>query len=93
MKRLLTVAALAALTLQAAAQQQKTEVKTFRLAGPYAVAVPAAADTVDVQGKKFDETTLLGAVGLTADATTTYGGAVLPSLSEVSCRFFTLSTQ
>ena len=82
MKRLLTVAALAALTLQAAAQQHKTEVKTFRLAGPYAVAIPAAADTVDVQGKKFDETTLLGAVGLTADATTTYGGAVLPSLKD-----------
>ena len=79
--KLFSAVVLSALTLTASAQQ-KTEVTTFRLAGPFAVAAPAVADTVDVQGKKFDETTLLGAVGLTADATTTFSGAVLPSLKD-----------
>ena len=82
MKRLLTVAALAALTLQAAAQQQKTEVKTFRLAGPYAVAEPFAADSVDVQGKKFDVKSSLSALPLQAEAQGVFSGSVLPSLKD-----------
>ena len=82
MKRLLTVAALAALTLQAAAQQHKTEVKTFRLAGPYAVAAPFAADSVDVQGKKFDVKSSLSALPLQAEAQGVFSGSVLPSLKD-----------
>ena len=82
MKRLLTVAVLAALTLQAAAQQQKTEVKTFRLAGPYAVAEPFAADSVDVQGKKFDVKSSLSALPLQAEAQGVFSGSVLPSLKD-----------
>ena len=82
MKRLLPVAILTALTLQVAAQQQTTEVKEFRLAGPFAVAAPFAADSVDVQGKKFDEKSLLASVGLATDAATTFSGRVLPSLKD-----------
>ena len=82
MKRLLTVAALAALTLQAAAQQHKTEVKTFRQAGPYAVAAPFAADSVDVQGKKFDVKSSLSALPLQAEAQGVFSGSVLPSLKD-----------
>ena len=46
MRRHLPMAVLTALTLQAAAQQ-KTAVTEFCLAGPFAVAAPLAADSVD----------------------------------------------
>ena len=63
--------------------QQKTEVKEFNLAGPFAVSTPFAADTVDVNGRKFDEQSLLGAVGLKENAgATVYSGALVPSLAE-----------
>lgn len=62
--------------------QVKTEVKEFRMAGPYAVTVPFGMDTVDVQGKAFDEQSLLGGLSLTSPAATTFSGAVLPSLSD-----------
>ena len=65
-----------------AVAQVKTDVSEFRLAGPYAVAAPVGMDTVGVSGKAFDETSLLDALSLTAKATTTFSGQVLPSLGD-----------
>ncbi len=62
--------------------QEKTVVREFNLSGPYAVTAPAAFDTVDVQGKKFDDKSLLKSLSLTAPATGTFEGAVLPSLED-----------
>jgi len=62
--------------------QQKTEVKEFNLAGPYAVSQPFAADTVDVKGQRFDDNSLLGGLSLETAATKTWSGDVLPSLKE-----------
>jgi dipeptidyl aminopeptidase/acylaminoacyl peptidase len=61
--------------------QQKTEVKEFNLVGPYAVATPYAADSVDVTGKKFDEQSLMAGLGLSSVAATKVCQAgLLPSL-------------
>ena len=64
--------------------QTTTEVTEFRLAGPYAVTTPFAADTVDVQGKKFDVNSMLSAVPLKSEgqAWKVDGGARLPSLTD-----------
>ena len=62
--------------------QTNTNIIQFNLSGPYSVATPFALDTVDVQGKKFDDKSLLGNVALTAPAATTFTGAVLPSLDD-----------
>jgi dipeptidyl aminopeptidase/acylaminoacyl peptidase len=62
--------------------QTKTNITRFNLSGPYPVAAPFALDTVDVQGKKFDDKSLLGNVALTAPATTVFSSAVLPSLDD-----------
>lgn len=63
--------------------QQTTEIKEFNLAGPYAVDVPYAADTVDVNGKKFDELSMLNGLPLSeTSATTVYRGTLLPSLEK-----------
>ena len=64
------------------AAQVKTEVTTFRQAGPFAVTVPFATDTVDVQGKKFDDKSLLGSVALSSPTTKVFNGQVLPSLDD-----------
>ena len=80
MKTILT-AGLLAMSVVAAAQE-KTVVSEFNLAGPFAVATPFATDTVDVGGKKFDETSLLSALALTSKPTSTYGGRRLPSLDD-----------
>jgi len=66
----------------AASAQQKTEINTFNLVGPFAVSAPMVADTVDVQGRKFEERSLLDAVGLTTAATTTCSSGLLPSLPD-----------
>ena len=80
MKRLvLLFASLAALQSQA---QVKTEVTEFNLAGPYAVTNPFAADTVGVDGKKFQEASLLSGISLDAPATQRFAGAVVPSLPD-----------
>ena len=71
----------ALLLTMAAGAQVKTEVREFRMAGPYAVATPFGMDTVDVQGNRFDEQVLLGGLSLTSPAATTFSGDVLPSLS------------
>ena len=67
--------------LQASAQQ-KSEVTTFNQAGPFAVAAPQVADSVDVQGRKFDNLSLLSAVPLQTAPTTTFAGGRLPSLTD-----------
>ena len=66
----------------AASAQDTLEVKSFNLAGPYAVAAPVGMDSVDVNGKKFDDKSLLDGLSLTTDPTTTFSGQVLPSLSD-----------
>ena len=62
--------------------QNKTVITDFNLAGPFAVAAPVGIDTVDVNGKKFDENSLLGSIGLKANAATTVRDGLLPSLSD-----------
>ena len=62
--------------------QTKTTITRFNLSGPHAVMMPAAADTVDVQGKKFDDKSFLKAVSLSAPVTRIFEGAVLPSLGD-----------
>ena len=75
------VAALFAVALGATAQV-KTEIKTFNQSGPYAVNVPLSLDTVDVNGKKFDEATLMNGIALTSPVTGRFEGCVLPSLND-----------
>ena len=62
--------------------QEKQTIQEFNLAGPYAVGTPFAADTVNVQGKKFEETALLDAIKDDATATSTCKPGLLPSLKE-----------
>ena len=66
--------------------QQKTEVTEFNLDGPYPIAVPFSADSVDVNGKVFDEMSLMNAMTLAnvADGNSTIykKGACLPSLDD-----------
>ena len=62
--------------------QVKTHVTEFLQAGPFAVSKPFALDTVDVQGKKFDDKTLLSGISLLAPAPQTFTGSVLPSLKD-----------
>ena len=66
--------------------QQKTEVTEFNLEGPYAVAVPFSADSVDVNGKVFDELSLMNALTLSnvtdGNSTVHLKGARLPSLDD-----------
>ena len=62
--------------------QIKTEIKAFNQAGPYAVGAPLGLDTVDVKGKKFDETSLMGSISLTSPAMGRFEGQVLPSLND-----------
>ena len=65
-----------------AAAQVKTTVTAFQQTGPYAVAAPIAADTVDLQGRKFDANTLLSALPLQAEPQAVFSGSVLPSLTD-----------
>ena len=81
MKRILLSTLLPVLTLAANAQH-KTTVTTFRQAGPFAIAAPLAADTVDLNGKKFDPKSMLTALPWQAEATATFSGQRLPSLSH-----------
>ena len=83
MKQIVTLALLLMpFSMQA---QEKTEIRQFLHAGPFAVTAPLALDTVDVQGKKFDETSWLnGALPRTtvSPLPRTYSGALLPSLPD-----------
>ncbi|MDE6689223.1 MAG: hypothetical protein K2J86_05010, partial [Prevotella sp.] len=69
------------LSLNALAQE-KTEVREFRLAGPYAVAEPVGMDSIDVNGKKFDQKSLLDGLSLAATPEGVFSGQVLPSLAD-----------
>ena len=81
MKKLLLSSLLVAgcLTVNA---QTKTTITRFNFSGPHAIRIPAVADTVDVQGKKFDDESLLKAISLNAPATQEFSGAVLPALED-----------
>ena len=81
MKKHIATMMLMAVAVQASAQV-KTTVTEFRQAGPFAVAAPFANDTVDVQGKKFDDKSVLSALPLQAAPTAVFNGDVLPSLSD-----------
>ena len=65
-----------------ASAQQKTVVTDFNQAGPFAVAAPWAADSVDVQGKKFDPKSMLSALPLQTASQTVFHGGLLPSLTD-----------
>ena len=70
------------LTTNISAQDTTFVVKEFNLSGPFAVTAPFGTDTVDVNGKKFDEKSLLSNLPLTSESTTTFSGKVLPSLKD-----------
>ena len=76
---LLSSALLTALSMQA---QVKTEIRTFNLSGPYVVTAPVALDTVNAQGRKFDEASLMDAIAVTAPVTGTFDGQVIPSITD-----------
>ena len=81
MKKQISIFALLAIGMTATAQV-KTPVREFNIAGPYAIAAPFSVDTVDVNGKKFDPASLMGAVALTSQADGKFSGCVLPSLKD-----------
>ena len=81
MKKLISIQCLLAVSMMATAQV-KTPIKEFNLSGPYAVSTPFAIDTVDVNGKKFDPTSLMGSIALTSKADGKFDGCVLPSLKD-----------
>ena len=75
--------AMAMLSVTAPAQVT-TQVDEFNHAGPFAVLSPIAVDTVDVQGKKFDEKSLLQSISLSSPSTSPYKRGVVPSLADQS---------
>ncbi|MBR6121204.1 MAG: S9 family peptidase [Prevotella sp.] len=77
MTRKTTIMAMLLATAPALAQQ-RTEIAEFNLSGPFAVYAPASIDTVDVNGRKFDETSLLKSASLPVGTTTVLKGGVLP---------------
>ena len=82
MKKSLLSFCLLAIVPSLVSAQQKTQVTRFNLAGPYAVTMPAAFDSVDVQGKKFDDQSFLKSMSLTAPVSGQFEGSVLPSLAD-----------
>ena len=63
--------------------KQKTEITAFNLTGPFAVSTPFTSDSVDVNGKKFDDKSLLSTLSLSSQApTTVYQAGRLPSLKD-----------
>ena len=83
-KKSIFLGMLCATTLTWAQPSSKTTtISEFNLSGPYAVVTPFAADTVDVNGKKFDEQSLLSGMSLSSEAATKVVKAgLLPSLRE-----------
>ena len=76
---MLSALLLTAISTQA---QVKTEIREFNHAGPFAVTAPLALDTVDMQGKKFEEKSWLSAVSTASPTTSRFSGQVLPSLPD-----------
>ena len=66
----------------ASSTKTTTRVTQFRLAGPYALSTPFAADSVDLNGKKYDPLSALGGISTEAAAAGTYSGSLLPSLEN-----------
>ena len=63
--------------------QYKSVIKEFNLTGPFAVGTPFAADTVDVNGRKFDELSLMNGLSFSKQsATTVQKAGLLPSLKD-----------
>ena len=62
--------------------QTRTDIGQFNLSGPYPVFTPVSLDTVDVQGKKFDETVFWKGMSLDAPATEVFSGKILPSVAD-----------
>ena len=62
--------------------QTRTDIRQFNLSGPYPVSAPVSLDTVDVQGKKFDETVFWKGMSLDAPATEVFSGKILPSVAD-----------
>ena len=81
MMKHITTMMLMTVALQASAQV-KTTVTEFLQAGPFPVSTPAAADTVDVNGKRFDDAAMMAAIQLSATPTTTFKGGLLPSMVD-----------
>ena len=81
MKNFISTMVLMVVTLHTSAQI-KTTVSEFRQAGPFAVTTPFSTDTVNVQGKKFDEKSVLSALPVQIESTANFTGCVLPSLSD-----------
>ena len=65
------------------AQETTTVVKSFRLAGPYAITVPYQTGDVDAKGRAFNDMTLLKSFKATESVKEeVWSGDVLPSLSD-----------
>ena len=62
--------------------QTRTDIGQFNLSGPYPVSAPVSLDTVDVQGKKFDETAFWKGMSLDAPMTEVFSGKILPSVAD-----------
>ena len=67
---------------QSVVAQTRTDIRQFNLSGPYPVSAPVSLDTVDVQGKKFDETVFWKGMSLDAPATEVFSGKILPSVAD-----------
>ncbi len=81
MKKALFIGVL--ITSMTVSAQQKTEISKFNLSGPYGVSVPYAFDTVDVNGKKFNDKSFFGSLSLSAtDNTSELKAGLLPSLDN-----------
>ena len=65
-----------------ASAQTETRITEWNLSGPFAVTVPVELDSIDVNGKKFDEPSLLNALSLEARPTKIFNGSIVPSLSK-----------
>ena len=67
---------------QSVVAQTRTDIRQFNLSGPYPVSAPVSLDTVDVQGKKFDETAFWKGMSLDAPVTEVFSGKILPSVAD-----------
>ena len=72
----------AACALHTSLAQTETRITQFNLAGPYPVASPLASDSIDVNGKKFDDLSFLKGLALEAPVTSAFSGVVIPSLAD-----------
>jgi len=62
--------------------QVKTEIGEMNLTGPFPVSIPFSVDSIDVQGKAFDELSSLNGLSLSKEPTSVYHGGLLPSLEK-----------